>query len=59
MLGSDGCGIALFILTCMNLFQLAVNKTDFLQVAFSESIEKVLFNTLDGVVVENDLSETR
>ena len=52
-------GIALFILTCMNLFQLAVNQTYFLQVAFSQSIEKVLFDTFDGVVIEDDLSETR
>lgn len=43
----------------MDLFQLAVNQTYFLQVAFSESVEKVLFDTLDGVVIEDDLSETR
>ena len=50
--------IALFILTCMDLFQLAVNQAYFLQVAFSESVEKVLFDTLYRIVIEDDLPET-
>ena len=50
--------ISLFILTCMDLFQLAVNQAYFLQAAFSESVEKVLFDTLDRIVIEDDLSET-
>ena len=47
------------ILTCMNLFQVAVNQTYFLQVAFPQSIEKILLDTLNGIVVKDDLSETR
>ena len=42
----------------MDLFQLAVNQAYFLQAAFPESVEKVLFDTLDRIVIEDDLSET-
>ena len=42
----------------MDLFQLAINQAYFLQAAFSESVEKVLFDTLDRIVIEDDLSET-
>ena len=50
--------VVLFVLTCMNLFQVAVNQTYFLQVAFPQSIEKILLDTLNGIVVKDDLSET-
>ena len=50
--------VVLFVLTCMNLFQVAVNQAYFLQVAFPQTIEKILLDTLDGIVVEDDLSET-
>ena len=50
--------VVLFVLTCMNLFQVAVNQAYFLQVAFPQSIEKILLDTLNGIVVKDDLSET-
>lgn len=50
--------VVLFILTCVNLFQVAVNQAYFLQVAFPQAVEKILLDTLNGIVIKDDLSET-